>query len=37
VKHLNITLSDDEYDELSGYKDEHELTWKELLKERDDN
>jgi predicted CopG family antitoxin len=36
VKHLNITLSEDEYEKLSEYKREKELTWKEVLKETPD-
>jgi len=36
VKHLNITLSEDEYEKLSEYKREKELTWKEVLKKTPD-
>jgi extradiol dioxygenase family protein len=36
VKHLNISLSEDEYEKLSEYKEQHGLTWKEVLKEAPD-
>jgi len=36
-KNINLTLGDQEYEELSEFKDDEGLTWKEVLKRGTDS